>query len=195
MKPVHRQLRGFTLTELMVTVSIMGILLALGLPSMADWIANSRIRSSSDSILAGLQLARAEAIRRNANIRFLMVGDTGAWQVIRESLDSANQPQRCTFTDGDILQQYVATTANKAITLSFFSDTGAGNASASREVIFGPNGWRSCPNIAAFSAISIDSSALSASESRNLRIVVQPGGSSRMCDPNVATGDTRACPT
>ena len=194
MTSVHQKLGGFTLTELMVTVSVMGILMALGLPAMAEWMANSRIRSASESVLTGLQLARSEAIRRNANIRFLLVGTDGGWQIISEAVDAANQPQRCTFNAGTLLQQSATTTANRAISVGAFSNAAATDVSASQEFIFGPNGWRSCPNIPVFLALSIDSSAISASQSRNLRIVVQPGGSSRMCDPNVAAPDTRACP-
>jgi type IV fimbrial biogenesis protein FimT len=194
MKLAHLKIGGFSLVELMVTLSILAVLLSAGIPAMIDWVANSRIRSSSESLLAGLQLARAEAIRRNANVRFLLIGTSGAWQVVSESVDGANQPQRCTFTGGTIIQEHVATTASKAITINLFSDIAATNASASMEYVFGPNGWRGCPNIAVFSVINIDSSALAASESRDLRIVVQPGGGSRMCDPNVSSTDTRACP-
>jgi len=66
---LHTQ-RGFSLIELMIGLVIMGILFTAGAPAFSDWIQNVRIRNSAESILNGLQLARAEAVRRNAPVRF-----------------------------------------------------------------------------------------------------------------------------
>jgi type IV fimbrial biogenesis protein FimT len=39
--------RGFTLIELMVTITLMGLLLALAAPAMLSWIRNSKIRTTA----------------------------------------------------------------------------------------------------------------------------------------------------
>lgn len=65
-----RSMRGFSPVELLVTLAIMGILLALAAPSYMVWISNMRIRTTAESIKNGLQLARGEAVRRNDQIRF-----------------------------------------------------------------------------------------------------------------------------
>lgn len=64
---------GFSLVEMMVVVSLAAILLLAGAPTFSAWIGNARLRSSSESILSGLQLARAEAVNRNARVRFQFV--------------------------------------------------------------------------------------------------------------------------
>jgi type IV fimbrial biogenesis protein FimT len=62
--------QGFSLVELVVAIGIVGVLLALAAPSYRAWTQNTRIRGTTDAILNGLQLAKAEAVRRNTVIRF-----------------------------------------------------------------------------------------------------------------------------
>jgi type IV fimbrial biogenesis protein FimT len=66
----HIKQIGFTLIELMVGIAIMGIVLAVGLPSFRTWIENGQIRTGAESMFNGLYLARAEAIRRNEPVQF-----------------------------------------------------------------------------------------------------------------------------
>jgi type IV fimbrial biogenesis protein FimT len=61
---------GFTLVELLIGVTIMGILLVMGLPSFKSWVQNTQIRTATEAIQNGLELARAEAVRRNTQVRF-----------------------------------------------------------------------------------------------------------------------------
>lgn len=60
--------RGFTLVELMITVSVMAILAAIAMPSVTAMINNSRAAGQTEELVSSLQLARAEAIRRNARV-------------------------------------------------------------------------------------------------------------------------------
>ncbi|CAG0934709.1 hypothetical protein RHDC3_03019 [Rhodocyclaceae bacterium] len=61
---------GLTLVELMVVMSLLTLLMLMGAPSFSEWIQNSRLRASSESILSGLQFAKSEAVSRNARVRF-----------------------------------------------------------------------------------------------------------------------------
>lgn len=56
--------RGFTLIELMITIAIAAILLAVGVPSFADFITNTRISTDSSNLIADLAFARSEAVKR-----------------------------------------------------------------------------------------------------------------------------------
>lgn len=59
---------GFTLIEMMVTVAVAAILLVMAVPSFQEASLNGKLNSISNSFVAAAQLARSEAIKRNANV-------------------------------------------------------------------------------------------------------------------------------
>ncbi|WP_287655570.1 GspH/FimT family pseudopilin, partial [Accumulibacter sp.] len=65
--------RGFSLVELLVGMAILGVLLAIAMPAFSNWLRNARVRTAAESVQNGLQLARAEAVRRNTSVRFQLV--------------------------------------------------------------------------------------------------------------------------
>ena len=64
-----RPAAGFTLIELMVTIGIAAILLALALPSFTESIRSNRVSTATNQILATINLARAEALRSKSSAR------------------------------------------------------------------------------------------------------------------------------
>src|SRR5476649_665217 len=61
--------RGFTLIELMVTVALVGILLAAVIPNMRTFLRNDQLSGGVNDILHSIQVARTEAIKRqNGNV-------------------------------------------------------------------------------------------------------------------------------
>lgn len=74
---------GFTLVELMVTVSIAAVLAALAVPSFQQLIASQRMRSASLDMVSDLVLARSEALKRGATVQVMPAGGgwVGGWTV------------------------------------------------------------------------------------------------------------------
>lgn len=59
---------GFTLLELLVTIAVLGILMALALPSFRQMTNANRLAAASNEWIAIVQVARVEAVRRNARV-------------------------------------------------------------------------------------------------------------------------------
>lgn len=69
--------RGFTITETMVTVSVMVILIGLATPSFREIILAQGVKTASFDVFAGLVLARSEAVTRNTTVTIAPSG--GNW--------------------------------------------------------------------------------------------------------------------
>ena len=60
---------GFTLIELMIVIVVLAIILTLGVPSFRSIIQNNRATTIANDLVAGLQVARSEALKLRANVR------------------------------------------------------------------------------------------------------------------------------
>jgi type IV fimbrial biogenesis protein FimT len=56
---------GFTLVELIITLTIAGILMSLAAPSMFGFLADNRLSAQVNEFITDISLARSEAIKRN----------------------------------------------------------------------------------------------------------------------------------
>ena len=77
--------RAFTLVELMITLAVFAVLLAIMVPSYSDMTLGSKLRSQSNDLVAGAVLARSEAIKRNSAVRMCVSADgasciAGGWE-------------------------------------------------------------------------------------------------------------------
>src|SRR4029434_8471795 len=88
-----RHCNGFTLIETMTSVAIIAVLTASAMPTYSSFLANSEIRSATDSIAYGLRVARKEAIKRNAVVSFTIAAEGGSpsWAVKQAGDDSVIQ--------------------------------------------------------------------------------------------------------
>ncbi|MGH8743100.1 MAG: GspH/FimT family pseudopilin [Burkholderiales bacterium] len=193
---------GFTLIELMITVTVIGVLLVAGYPEMSTWLQNTKIRSYAETISNGIQLARAEAVRRNTQVQFvltstlpiaantpaLVASASGPYWVVRKwdstnTYDPADPINAPWFIQGGGTEVTTSSAVVNATAANFrFNGLGRTNIGAANVTIQVTN-----PTAGACVAAS--------GPMRCLNVVVQTGGQIRMCDPSipVASGDTRAC--
>lgn len=64
----NRSQNGFTLYELLITLLIIGIVLSVGVPNMAEFRQNSRMTGTANDLLSSFQVGRSEAARAKAPI-------------------------------------------------------------------------------------------------------------------------------
>lgn len=67
-RPIRRDISGFTLIELVVTIAVASILVAVALPNFRTLLQNSRMTTHVNELLSDVNFARSEAIKRRSNI-------------------------------------------------------------------------------------------------------------------------------
>lgn len=158
---------GVTLVELVIALAILAIIATLALPSFQTMIQNQRLRTATESLLNGLQLARAEAIRRNARVRFVMDAAGPGWTVeLEDGTDIQARPAGEAGAD-----VAVARTGDTTVTYNAFGRRVAGAGTLSQ----------------------IDMSL--AGNARPLRVQIGADGLLRMCENStyLNAGDPRRC--
>jgi len=163
-RPGSRIRRGFTIVELLVAVTILAIGASLAVPGAATMLANRKVQAVAQSIVDGLNHARAEAVRRNTPVRFTLRDD--GWSVAQAG-------------SGDVLQSY-ASADWSALLLAHTGGT---------TVTFLPTGL--LQGGTQLSQVTVTSPV---DDARTRRVNVFGGGLIRMCDPAItAADDPRRC--
>ena len=70
--------RGFTLVELVIVVTVAAILLVIGVPALQDLVRNNRLVTETNDLVAHLNLARSEAIKRRTRVAICSSTAAGA---------------------------------------------------------------------------------------------------------------------
>ncbi|MBK7052484.1 MAG: GspH/FimT family pseudopilin [Rhodoferax sp.] len=73
------RIKGFTLIELMVTMALLAILMAVAVPSMTTFQRNAQLTSFSNTMLASINAARGEAMKRGRSARMVPTGGGTDW--------------------------------------------------------------------------------------------------------------------
>jgi type IV fimbrial biogenesis protein FimT len=86
--PARRSARGFTVTEVMVTVAIAAILATVAAPAFNGMIASQRARAFASDLYATLAKTRSEALTLNNNVT--LQANAGGWANGWQMLDANN---------------------------------------------------------------------------------------------------------
>ena len=77
-------IRGFTLTELMIVISIMGLLAILTMPGYNKFMANWRLNGDTQELATALRTARSTAVMKNIDVVFEFDPDTQTYSYFED---------------------------------------------------------------------------------------------------------------
>ncbi|MDQ6619930.1 MAG: GspH/FimT family protein [Pseudomonadota bacterium] len=169
---------GFTLIELLTTLTIFCVLVLTAVPMYGTFIANSQIRTATESMLSGVRLAQTEAVKRNGTVEFVLDPSNG-WTV--NDVTDPNAPvalKTSKFIEGS--KQTTITPSNAFRKVSF---SGLG-----RIVTKNPSDGTS-----PLTQVDVTTSA-SMSGTRTLRVVIGSAYGIKACDPALNAADPAGCP-
>lgn len=165
---------GATLTEIMVALAVLAIVVTIGVPNLQTWLVRIQVATKADAVLNGLQLARAEALKRNARVYFTLSGDS-AWTL------------GCVTAVGDlngdgladcptVIQSKSGSEGGSATTLAL-------TPADATTVTFGGIGLVTANADGSAMLTQVDVSKAGGGETRILSVRVTTGGQSRTCVP------------
>lgn len=197
---------GVSMIELLVGLTIIGILAAIGVPALGSWIQNGQIRVTAESIQNGLQLARAEAVHRNVQVRFQLTTTTdntcalsptnSNWVI---SLDNpTNLCAQPKLNDAFPVDDAVNNPAPRIIQVRPSSEGSRNAVVAATQSTFIFNGLGRLTTAADTIAVSNPTGGACATIATNgpmrcLNVAVTTGGQVRMCNPAKASTDPQGC--
>jgi prepilin-type N-terminal cleavage/methylation domain-containing protein len=150
------QQSGFTLYELMTTLIVVGVLMAIGVPNVMEMQRNTAITSAANEIITGILAARAEAVKRQVPVVLCAspnptaanptcsangAGANGGfivWADENGNFDANGAPNLGDATDGnavvDVGEALLIQRPAPGGTINVFADSGY--------IAYGPNGFR-----------------------------------------------------
>lgn len=202
-KPLHaprRRSGGYSMLELAMALVVLGLLFAVGLPNAADWMRDLRLRGVAESLKTGLDKARMEALKGNRTMSFWLVTDpkskvpaadcalssSGLYWVVSVKDPSGACNAAPSTTDDPLLAFRAEAAMEQGLVSVAATDA---DSKAATQVTF--NALGQVQGVGMIRQLAISRAD---GKGRSLRILVEPGGSIRSCDPKVSASDPRACP-
>lgn len=147
--------KGLTLIEMMVTLAVAIVLVAVGIPAFRSITANNRAVAQSNSLVTALTLARGEAVKRGSPVTICRaVGDdcdngssdwaTSGWIVFDDADGSG------TVADAERIRVWGAPSGNPTIVAKDDSDNPV------YALVFGPLGTQVTAGIPTFTVTNPD---------------------------------------
>lgn len=106
--PHPKRESGFTMIELMVTLVVLAILVALAEPSFTDFFDRYRLRGATDDAISVISNARADSVKTNRDVSIAFDGTTSNWCIGANAAKDPDTPGEpfptalaCDCTDAD----------------------------------------------------------------------------------------------
>ncbi len=121
---------GFTITEVLITVAVVGIMVSMAMPALNGYVENGQLKANTNDLYASLLLARSEAVTRNSRVSLCKIDPSTPTSCDNsESWESGWISFEDTDADGvrdageTILDTYVGMSANTVVSSTSFPNT------------------------------------------------------------------------
>jgi type IV fimbrial biogenesis protein FimT len=186
---------GFTLLELMITLSVLAVLASLGIPAMQGMLERNRLKGAAQALAEDLQWVRGEAIRRNRDLH--LVFDAGSPWCYGVSEASACD---CHLTDPEAVNACTLS-INGTKVLKHLHDTNYAGVSGATTFDQGVTGFekrrgttmRMGSGSAGSERHGNGSVAFSNARDEQLKVILSLTGRVRVCSPNQSVPGFRGC--
>ncbi len=122
----RRAVRGVTLIELMITIIVAAVLLAIAVPSFRHAMGSTNLSGIANDLAADVAFARTESAMRHAHVA--VASSAGGWaagwkvQVPSASTAATPPPPEILRTHGAIPKTYAISASSSATSLSYRPD-------------------------------------------------------------------------
>lgn len=188
-------------------MAIAGILLAVGMPSMSNWMLARKAGGAAGFYKDGLTTARSQAVAHNSASRLVLVDNANGQMDWRVDICFPTRSVPCTDTTGSWSTASAAAGADPDQTGGFRSVVGsasslpAANAMVSSveptgadDVYFTPLGWVDGRMSTPIARIKLAPSARRAGAFTPMAVALTLGGVATICNPGAAAHSPRQCP-
>jgi len=118
-----RRNSGFTITELMIAIAIIGILVAVAVPAVINWLPNYRLKAAARDLFSHMQKAKLEAVKRNTDViiifttgGYVPTGRVGSYQIFVD-----DTPNNGAFDAGETVIAQISMPKNVSLYFNNFA--------------------------------------------------------------------------
>jgi type IV fimbrial biogenesis protein FimT len=197
-KPCPAQ-QGFSLIELVISITIVALLLLAAVPALQSWVADARVRTAAESFQNAVRLAQGEAVKRSRTAVVMLTDSTPSvdatpaangtrWVVRLLERSTTDDEEGSLFVrgGGEASSGDVTVSSNSVSLICF-------NAFGQQTTL-----TKTASGVGA-ACTAADDTAVSFSRSggRTLKVLVNLGGKVRLCDAEKTFSDTHpdGCPS
>jgi type IV fimbrial biogenesis protein FimT len=206
-KPSGAPARGYGLLEMVVVVVIVGLILAVGMPRMAEWSMANKAASAAEFYAEGVRTAHNEAVRHNAVTRLVLStnADSGQnnWQVdlcyptaatpCNASSGAWSTTSAAAATDVDQDNGFRSVWRSAAALPKGDILQASVQPAGATSVYFNSVGWVDTSIPARLARIDLAPAIARADAFPASAILITLAGNAVKCNPGAQAGDSRAC--
>jgi type IV fimbrial biogenesis protein FimT len=211
-RPVSRAGRaghdgGFTFIEAAVVLAVLGILLAVGAPSMSNWMLARKAASAAGFYKDGFMLARSQAVAHNSASRLVLVDNDNGQADWRVDICFPISGKPCSDISGEWSTTSAVAGEDPDKTTGFRSVVGSASTLPASTAIamtmdpvgadavyFTPLGWVDSRVAAPLKSIELAPASARSGAFPRMRVALNLGGGVVICNPDAAPHSPKGCP-